>query len=43
MTSCIVGAKTPEQVEEHVGAIELRQRLTGDELARIDALATAAG
>jgi aryl-alcohol dehydrogenase-like predicted oxidoreductase len=43
VTSCIVGAKTPEQVEEHVGAIELRQRLTGDELARIDAVAAAAG
>jgi aryl-alcohol dehydrogenase-like predicted oxidoreductase len=43
VTSCIVGAKTPEQVEEHVGAIALRQRLTGDDLARIDALAAAAG
>ena len=33
----------PVNGEEHVGAIELRQRLTGDELARIDAVAAAAG
>ena len=39
VTSCIVGAKTPEQVEEHVGAIALRQRLTGEELERITAIA----
>ncbi len=37
VTSCIVGAKTPAQVEEHVGAIGVR--LTSDDLNRIAALA----
>jgi aryl-alcohol dehydrogenase-like predicted oxidoreductase len=37
VTSCIVGAKTPEQVAEHIGAAELH--LSPEDLTRIDAIA----
>ena len=35
VTSCIVGAKSPAQVEEQIGGVELRQRLGEDDLRRI--------
>jgi aryl-alcohol dehydrogenase-like predicted oxidoreductase len=41
VTSSIVGAKSPEQVEEHVGAIGVH--LTDEDLARIDQIAGAGG
>lgn len=34
VSSCIVGAKTPEQIDEHIGAVELH--LTPDELTEIE-------
>jgi len=39
VTSCIVGAKTPEQVDEQVGGVALRQRLGEDDLRRIAEIA----
>ena len=41
VTSCIVGAKSPEQVDDHLGAVDLAARLTDDDLARIATIAAA--
>jgi aryl-alcohol dehydrogenase-like predicted oxidoreductase len=41
-TSCIVGAKSPDQVEEQIGGVELRQRLGEAELRRVAEVATRA-
>lgn len=40
VTSCIAGAKTPAQVEEHVGAVDLR--LSAADVARIAAIGESA-
>lgn len=40
VTSCIVGAKTPAQVEEHVGAADLR--LSSEDIAQITRIGEAA-
>src|SRR5262245_9339286 len=42
VTSCIVGAKSPEQVEEQIGGVELRQRLGEEDLRRIAEIAARA-
>ena len=39
VTACIVGAKSPKQVEEQVGGVELRQRLDAGDLRRIGEIA----
>jgi aryl-alcohol dehydrogenase-like predicted oxidoreductase len=39
VTSCIVGAKSPAQVEEQIGGVELRQRLDERDLRRIAEIA----
>jgi aryl-alcohol dehydrogenase-like predicted oxidoreductase len=39
VTSCIVGAKTPEQVEEQISGVALRQRLDEGDLRRIGEIA----
>jgi len=38
VTSCIVGARSPDQVEAHVGALDLA--LTADDLAAINRIAS---
>ena len=42
VTSCIVGAKSPAQVEEQIGGVELRQGLGEDDLRRIADIAARA-